>query len=195
MSGLYVHVPFCAQKCSYCDFHFSTSFESYRKEMIYAIANEICERKEELSTPLRSVYFGGGTPSILNKQELALILDSVFKSFSLDDDLELTLEANPENISFENTSDWKKLGFNRLSIGLQSFKKEDLVWMNRNHSSEDNLSCLQTVQNVGFKNISVDLMYGLPDLSSKEWLSFLDKVTSLGVQHLVPLSRWTEQYI
>jgi oxygen-independent coproporphyrinogen-3 oxidase len=152
--------------------------------MIQVISQEISDRKNELKTPLSSIYFGGGTPSILQKQELGVILESVYKHFSVDEDLEITLEANPENVSFQNASDWKDLGFNRLSIGLQSFKKEDLVWMNRNHTKEDGLSCVETVKKAGFENISVDLMYGLPGLSANEWLSFLEKVISMGVQHL-----------
>ena len=110
--------------------------------------------------------------------------EDIYKNFSIANDLELTLEANPENISFQSSSDWKDLGFNRLSVGLQSFKKEDLVWMNRNHTKEDNLTCIQTVKDAGFENVSVDLMYGLPGLSSKDWLGFLEQVTSLDVQHL-----------
>jgi oxygen-independent coproporphyrinogen-3 oxidase len=152
--------------------------------MIQVISKEISDRKNELKTPLSSIYFGGGTPSVLHKQELGIILESVYKHISIDEDLEITLEANPENVSFQNATDWKDLGFNRLSIGLQSFKKEDLVWMNRNHTKDEGLSCLETVKKAGFKNISVDLMYGLPQLSSDEWLSFLEKVTSMDVQHL-----------
>ena len=152
--------------------------------MIQVISKEISDRKNELKTPLRSIYFGGGTPSVLNKKELSVVLNSVYKNFSVCDDVEVTLEANPENVTFQNAYNWKQLGFNRLSIGLQSFKKQDLTWMNRNHSSEEGLACVETVKKVGFNNVSVDLMYGLPGLSSSEWLSFLEKVRSLDIQHL-----------
>ena len=152
--------------------------------MIRAISEEISARKNELKNPLGSIYFGGGTPSLLNKKELSVVLNSIYKNFSVCDDVEVTLEANPENVSFQNAYNWKQLGFNRLSIGLQSFKKEDLTWMNRDHSSEEGLACVETVKKVGFNNVSVDLMYGLPGLSASEWLSFLEKVRSLDVQHL-----------
>ncbi len=177
-------MPFCTKKCSYCDFHFSTRFESYRTEMIQAISEELSERKNELNSPLCSIYFGGGTPSVLTKKELSLLLNSIYKNFSVSETLELSLEANPENVSFKNAYSWKELGFNRLSIGIQSFKKEDLIWMNRNHTIEDSLSCVSTVQTAGFNNVSLDLMYGLPGLSQADWLSFLKIVVSMGVQHL-----------
>ena len=152
--------------------------------MISSLLNELIVRKKELNTSLKSIYFGGGTPSLLTKDELACLLKTVHENYSIDPSVEVTLEANPENISKKTASAWKGIGINRLSIGLQSFKNEDLKWMNRGHSHEDNINCVKTAQGVGFNNVSVDLIYGLPGLTSDQWLSFLKQVVSLGVPHI-----------
>jgi len=184
VSGVYIHVPFCAKRCTYCDFHFSTTFGSYREKMLRSLQTEILQRKQELNSPLKSIYFGGGTPSILTEGELSELLNSVYRSFSLDKQTEITLEVNPENVSEKNAKSWKKIGVNRLSIGLQSFKNEDLEWMNRGHNSLNNIESVQIAKNAGFDNISIDLIYGLPGLKNEEWLSFLEKLPSLGVNHV-----------
>jgi oxygen-independent coproporphyrinogen-3 oxidase len=152
--------------------------------MVRSIADELVERKNELGSQINTIYFGGGTPSLLNKKELSTILERVFTHYSVSDTVELTLEANPENTSYENAVDWKELGINRVSVGLQSFKKEDLVWMNRGHTKEESLSCVESLKKAGIINISVDLMYGLPGLSANEWLFFLKKVTEMNVPHI-----------
>ena len=185
MAGIYIHIPFCKQKCTYCDFHFSTSFEHYRKEMIATIGKEIALRKEELKhVTIASIYFGGGTPSILNTQELNFLLQKIHANFDVDSSAEITLEANPDDISAQQLAMWKDGGINRLSIGLQSFKSSDLNWMNRAHTVEDALSCVQLAKKSGFNAISVDLIYGLPDLTMEEWKHHIDEVIAMDVQHI-----------
>ena len=185
MAGIYIHIPFCKQKCTYCDFHFSTSFEHYRKEMIATIGKEIELRKEELKhVTIASIYFGGGTPSILNTQELNFLLQKIHANFDVDSSAEITLEANPDDISAQQLAMWKDEGINRLSIGLQSFKSSDLNWMNRAHTVEEALSCVQLAKTSGFSAISVDLIYGLPNLTLEEWKQHIDEVIAMNVQHI-----------
>lgn len=185
MSGIYLHIPFCKQKCTYCDFHFSTSFESYRFKMIETMKEEILLRKEYTLNPyLKSIYFGGGTPSILTFEELNLLVQTIQQNYSVDENVELTLEANPDDINSENLINWKKAGINRLSIGLQSFKEKDLLWMNRAHSVKEALGCVKLAQEHGFRNISVDLIYGLPELTLEEWEKHIEIVLDMQVQHV-----------
>lgn len=185
MAGIYIHIPFCKQKCTYCDFHFSTSFEHYRNEMIATIGKEIELRKEELKhVTIASIYFGGGTPSILNTQELNFLLQKIHTNFDVDSSAEITLEANPDDISAQHLAMWKDEGINRLSIGLQSFKSSDLKWMNRAHTVEEALSCVQLAKTSGFNAISVDLIYGLPNLTLEEWKQHIDEVIAMNVQHI-----------
>ena len=152
--------------------------------MLRSLKQEIIERKEEIKTPLKSIYFGGGTPSILNEKELSVLLETVYDSFGVEPLVEITLEANPENVSEENVKNWKSIGINRLSIGLQSFKNDDLRWMNRGHNSEANIKSIGIAKRLGFDNLSVDLIYGLPGLKNEEWLSFLQKVLEMEVNHI-----------
>lgn len=185
MAGIYIHIPFCKQKCTYCDFHFSTTFEQYRTEMIASIVSEIEVRKPYLEgKDIQTIYFGGGTPSILLEEELNQILSKIYDVFNVTDDVEITLEANPDDISNDNLDVWKKAGVNRLSIGLQSFKKSDLEWMNRAHTAEDSLECIKRAQDKGFFNITVDLMYGLPDLTMNEWEDHIQRIIDLNVPHI-----------
>lgn len=185
MAGIYIHIPFCKQQCTYCDFHFSTTFEVYRSAMIDAIVQEIENRKAYLENQeIRTIYFGGGTPSILNEVEIKLILDKVYKSFNVANNAEITLEANPDDINIDNLEIWKNAGVNRLSIGLQSFKKSDLEWMNRAHTVEDSFQCVKLAKQYGFEDITVDLMYGLPDLSMEEWENHIQEVLNLNVPHI-----------
>ena len=152
--------------------------------MILSLKEEIILRKNEIKTPIQSVYFGGGTPSILYEEELASLLDAVHKHYAVDEKTEVTLEANPENINKNSVLAWKGLGINRLSIGLQSFKNDDLKWMNRGHNNTQNSACVKTVYDAGFNNVSVDLIYGLPGLRNSEWEGFLKKVVRFGVEHI-----------
>lgn len=185
MAGIYIHIPFCKQKCTYCDFHFSTSFENYRSAMIDAICLELVNRKGYLSNiEINSIYFGGGTPSLLLKDELHQILNTVNAHFNVATEIELTIETNPDDVFDENLEMWKTAGINRLSIGLQSFKSEDMEWMNRAHTKEDSLNCVQKAQRYGFKNSTIDLMYGLPNLTNAEWKNHILTAVNLGVTHI-----------
>jgi len=184
MSSLYLHIPFCRKRCTYCDFHFSTTFVKYREAMVSSLGQELFLRKNELSSPIETIYFGGGTPSLLNREELGFLMQQIRQNFKLSASCEITLEVNPEDITKLQLASWKDLGINRLSIGLQSIFDKDLSWMNRAHTTKDALIGVQMAQQEGFDNISVDLIYGLPDQSSKEWLASLDKIFSLGIQHL-----------
>ena len=184
MAGFYVHIPFCAKKCSYCDFHFSTRFESHRDDMIHSIAQEIILRKKECPSPLLSIYFGGGTPSLLTDKELSFLLKTIYENYLVDDRAEITLEANPEDISQKALKGWQRAGINRLSVGLQSFKATDLKWMNRGHSTSQALECIKYASTEGFKNISIDLMYGLPNLSVNEWKKHLQQALHPSITHV-----------
>ena len=185
MSGIYLHVPFCKQKCTYCDFHFSTTFESYRTKMVETMQQELALRREYLTDScLESIYFGGGTPSLLTLEELQQFFTSLHANFTLSENAEITLEANPDDITDENLANWRKVGINRLSIGLQSFKEKDLNWMNRAHSVQDALKCVELAKSYGFQNISVDLIYGLPELTLEEWKQHIALVLEMDVQHI-----------
>ncbi len=185
MAGIYVHIPFCKKRCSYCDFHFSTTFSSYREKLIAAICSELEIRKTELHGSLiETVYFGGGTPSLLTKEELASIMSTIRNHFQLADNPEITFEVNPDDGTAENLADWKELGINRLSIGLQSFQETDLAWMNRSHSTQQGELAVRLAQEIGFNNISIDLIYGLPELSNEQWVAHLHHALKLNVQHI-----------
>jgi oxygen-independent coproporphyrinogen-3 oxidase len=185
MAGIYVHIPFCKKRCSYCDFHFSTTFSSYREKLIAAICLELDLRKSELNgIPVETVYFGGGTPSLLTKDELSDILRAVRGVYQLIEEPEVTFEVNPDDASEENLIAWKKLGINRLSIGLQSFQETDLAWMNRSHSTQQGEEAVRLAQALGFDNISIDLIYGLPELSNEQWLAHLNRALNLNIQHI-----------
>ncbi len=185
MSGIYIHIPFCRKKCSYCDFHFSTTFSSYRGKMIESISDELKERLNELSdSEPKTIYFGGGTPSLLFKQELKKLLKIIYEKYTQIQFSEITLEANPEDITEESLEDWKSLGINRLSIGIQSFKESDLTWMNRAHTLEESRKCIDLAKKAGFSNISLDLMYGLPNLTLAEWEKHINEIISFDVNHI-----------
>ncbi len=185
MAGIYIHIPFCKQKCSYCDFHFSTTFEKYRSDMIDSLINEIEFRKDYLvDQKIETLYFGGGTPSLLTFEELNSIITKVKSSFPNIQLKEITLEANPDDINERSLNEWKQAGVNRLSIGLQSFKSEDLTWMNRAHTVEEALKCIPLAQENGFTNLTIDLIYGLPNLSLIEWKNAIQWVINQKVPHI-----------
>ena len=152
--------------------------------MILSLKEELSLRKKELTSPIQSIYFGGGTPSLLHIEELSLLLEEVYLNYNIGPGVEVTLEANPENITINNAKAWKNLGINRLSVGLQSFKDDDLKWMNRGHSTKQNTTCISELYQAGFENISVDLIYGLPGLKTIEWEHFLKEVVEMGVEHI-----------
>lgn len=185
MAGIYIHIPFCKQRCTYCDFHFSTTFESYRSKMIETMCQEINSRAKELkSERVETIYFGGGTPSLLKEDEFQLIFNAIRQNYSVSEDAEITLEANPDDIQIESLRSWIRNGFNRLSIGIQSFREEDLQWMNRAHNSEEAKNCVQVAQKEGFDAISVDLIYGLPNLTNEIWKKHIQTVVDFGVDHI-----------
>ena len=181
---IYLHIPFCKQKCSYCNFHFSTSLQ-YKEEMIAALKKEIFLRKDELQNRnLKSLYFGGGTPSILKVDELKSIIDEVLTYFSFDENIEITLEANPDDLDTKFVRELAKTPFNRLSIGTQSFFEEDLKLMNRAHNSTEAESSIKRAQDYGFENISIDLIYGSPTSNLEIWKKNLKKTIELQVPHV-----------
>ena len=153
--------------------------------MIATICQEIALRADELKAEnIKSIYFGGGTPSLLTEQELGSILKQIKRLFTIEEGAEITLEANPDDISNEQLNAWKNAGINRLSIGIQSFRAEDLSWMNRAHSVEEAENAVRLAQAAGFTNLTVDLIYGLPNLSLEEWKNHVQKVIDMGVSHI-----------
>ncbi len=169
MTGIYVHIPFCRKACHYCNFHFSTSL-SRQDDMVQAICYEIAHRKLSRYDPLiSSIYFGGGTPSLLGINSLKQILEALHRRFSYDKNIEITLEANPEDLHPGYLKNLKQIGINRLSIGIQSFLQDDLIFMNRVHNVQQSHSSIQNVIDVGFKSYTIDLMFGLINRSLDDW--------------------------
>ena len=191
MSGIYIHIPFCKQSCSYCDFHFSTSLK-YKKELIKAIGKEIENKKHLLSGEIKTIYFGGGTPSLLSNDDLLLIIEAVYKNYNVAQEIELTIECNPDDLSKEKLHQLQKIGVNRLSIGIQSFFNEELQFFNRAHNATEAESSVKLSQDVGFDNITIDLIYGSPILTNKMWLKNLQKVGELNIPHLSAYSLTVE---
>ena len=184
MSHLYLHIPFCKQACHYCDFHFSTS-QKNRKEILQAMMMELNLRKEEIAGRiLETIYFGGGTPSQLSIGELKFIFDEIDKHFSIAENAEITLEANPDDLSNSYLKNLRSTPLNRLSIGIQSFRDEDLKLMNRAHTSKEAESVVMRAQDAGYENLTVDLIYGIPGLDENAWEKNLDKINELGIPHL-----------
>ncbi|SFN85335.1 oxygen-independent coproporphyrinogen-3 oxidase [Chryseobacterium oleae] len=181
---IYIHIPFCRQKCSYCNFHFSTSL-NFKDEMISAMKTEIRLRKDELQNKnLKSLYFGGGTPSILSADEISSMIDEVLKYFSFDRDIEVTLEANPDDLDKNFLQQLAKSPVNRLSIGTQSFFDEDLRLMNRAHNASEAEGSIKRAQDFGFENLSIDLIYGSPTSNLEIWKENLNKTIALEVPHI-----------
>ncbi|MFN3316686.1 MAG: radical SAM family heme chaperone HemW, partial [Raineya sp.] len=184
MSALYIHIPFCKQACYYCDFHFSTNTQQ-RQAMVEAICKEINLQKNYLSQKnLRSIYFGGGTPSILEKKELASIFESIAQYFTWNKNTEITLEANPDDLSETKLKDFADLGINRLSIGTQSFNEKHLQFLHRVHTAQDAEKSILIAQEIGFENISIDLIYAIPAESHSIWKKDLEKAISLQIPHI-----------
>ncbi|MEX1190570.1 MAG: radical SAM family heme chaperone HemW [Brumimicrobium sp.] len=184
MAGIYLHIPFCKQACTYCDFHFSTTFDKYRGELVVSIKKELEERVVYLKAqPIESIYFGGGTPSLLEKVELKELLSTIYSRFDVKKNVEITLEANPDDISEIKLKSWKSAGINRLSIGLQSFLQDDLDWMNRAHTAEESVSAVKLAKNFGFA-LTVDLIYGLPNRNIHDWEDNINKLITLDPEHI-----------
>ena len=184
MSHLYLHSPFCKQACHYCDFHFSTS-QKNRKEILQAMMKELELRKHSLSgKTLETIYFGGGTPSQLSSDELKFIFDEIDTHFSIAEKAEITLEANPDDLSNSYLKSLRHTPVNRLSIGIQSFRDEDLKLMNRAHTAKEAESVVMRAQDAGFANLTVDLIYGISGLDESAWKKNLDRINELDVPHL-----------
>jgi len=152
--------------------------------MVHAIAEELRLRKDEINEPIQTIYFGGGTPSIVEPSQIELLLDAIDKHYSIDTSPEITMEANPDDITKEYAADWKSMGINRFSIGVQSFSNIHLEWMNRAHNASQSLSCIDIIRSTGFENFSIDLIYGTPGQSTNDWKGDLEKAIALNIPHL-----------
>lgn len=181
MSGLYLHIPFCRRACTYCDFHFSTSLER-RPALLEAMHRELDARASAISGPIGSIYFGGGTPSLLEPMEIGAFLEQAQKLFRVEGDAEVTLEANPDDITPERLAHWKAMGINRLSLGTQSFREDRLTWMGRAHNADQALRSIDLIARVGFRSWTIDLIYGLPGMTLAEW----DEQLTIAVDHGMP---------
>jgi len=184
MAGIYIHIPFCKQACNYCDFHFSTSLKM-KSSFVAALLMEIELRKSVFENQsIESIYLGGGTPSLLNASELTLIFEKLASSFSISPDAEITLEANPDDLTFEKIQELKTTPVNRLSIGIQSFRDADLKFMNRAHTSSEALSSINMCKEAGFNNLTIDLIYGTPGMDENAWLENLQIAFKLNIPHI-----------
>ncbi|MFX0555559.1 radical SAM family heme chaperone HemW [Maribacter sp. CXY002] len=183
MSGIYIHIPFCKQACHYCDFHFSTTMGK-KEAMVAALCKELELRESEFAyETVETIYFGGGTPSVLNTLEIEQIISSVYANYTVNDNPEITLEANPDDLSEEKIKALAASPINRLSIGIQSFYEEDLKLMNRAHNAAEASKCIE-IATAYFENISIDLIYGMPNMSNERWLSNINKAISFGIPHI-----------
>jgi oxygen-independent coproporphyrinogen III oxidase len=183
LAGIYIHIPFCKQACHYCDFHFSTSLKK-KDEMVLALAKEILLRKTEFENQsVETIYFGGGTPSILQIADIRLLIDAVYSNFNVSENPEITIEANPDDLSEERLVELSNSPVNRLSIGVQSFFEADLQLMNRAHNSTEAKKCLELATRY-FDNISVDLIYGIPGLTNEHWLQNIQTALDLNIPHI-----------
>jgi oxygen-independent coproporphyrinogen III oxidase len=184
MPGIYLHIPFCKQACHYCNFHFSTSLRQ-KGAMVEAILHELDIQKDYLQgAPLSSIYFGGGTPSLLDATELELIFSKIYQLHSVQADAEITLEANPDDLSLEKLQALRNSPVNRLSIGIQSFAEEDLRFMNRAHNAQEARACIENALVLGFENLTLDLIYGAPTTSHEQWARNLDTLFQYPIPHL-----------
>ncbi|HMK18308.1 MAG TPA: radical SAM family heme chaperone HemW [Chitinophagaceae bacterium] len=183
MAGIYIHIPFCKQACHYCNFHFSTSLR-YKNELLDALLKETELQKDYLGNDsVETIYFGGGTPSLLQIEDLGFQIERIKRFFNVAKEAEVTLEANPDDINEEKLTGWKEIGIDRLSIGVQSFFEEDLLWMNRAHNAEQAVGSLQLAVKY-FDNITMDLIYGHPLLSNEKWKQNVEKVIALNIPHI-----------
>ncbi len=184
MAGIYIHVPFCKTRCIYCDFFTGTDLSS-KGDYVKSVCEEISLRKSYLGDDsIKTIYFGGGTPSLFDKSDFDKIFRTINSSFDVESNAEITLEANPDDLTHEYINDLKDLPFNRISIGIQSFDDKELEFLNRRHSVDKAIEAVEQCQKLGFDNISIDLMYGLPDQTLNTWISNLEKAIDLNIQHI-----------
>lgn len=184
MAGIYVHIPFCKSRCSYCDFYSST-YQGNREVLIQNICQELVEQKNFFlnNEIIKTIYLGGGTPSLLNNKDLNQIFETIKNNFTLDLE-EVTLEANPDDLSIKKISELKKFPINRLSIGVQSFFDKDLLFINRRHTAQQAIHAIKRCQDNGFENVSIDLIYGLPNQTLENWGENIETAISLNVPHI-----------
>jgi len=183
LAGIYIHIPFCKQACFYCDFHFSTSLKK-KDALISCLVKEIELRKEELNNEIvETIYFGGGTPSMLSAKEISRLIDAIYEHHTIVVSPEITLEANPDDLSEEKIIELSHTPINRLSIGVQSFFEKDLTLMNRTHSASEAHASLEIATRY-FENISIDLIYGIPGLTHKEWQQNIQTALSFNIPHI-----------
>ena len=184
MAGIYLHIPFCKQACTYCNFHFTTSLR-YKDDLVNALAREAKAEKDYLAgETVHTVYFGGGTPSLLEISDLQFLISDLKKHYPVAADAEITLEANPDDVTMEAVQQWKSLGINRLSIGIQSFFEEELRWMNRAHNASQAKACIENSYAAGIDNLSIDLIYGSPLLTDDMWEQNVATAIAYNIKHL-----------
>ena len=185
MAGIYLHIPFCKQACTYCNFHFSTTFH-LRKALLSALEREIFLTAKTIAIvpPIETIYFGGGTPSLLLPAEVESILNTIKQLYPVSELAELTLEANPDDVTEVNLFTWKNMGINRFSLGVQSFNEAELKWMNRAHNASESMQSIEAIIAAGFQNFSIDLIYGSPLLSNEDFRRNVEIVTHKNIPHL-----------
>ncbi len=183
MAGIYVHIPFCRQACTYCNFHFSTSLKQ-KEALLEALMKEIALQKDWLEgAAVETIYIGGGTPSLLSAEELMRLFDALFSTFKISSLRECTLEANPDDLSAAYLRTLRQTPVDRLSVGIQSFREEDLRYMNRAHTAQQSDYAIKAAQDAGYTNITIDLIYGTPGLSDAAWLENIRKMAALYIPH------------
>lgn len=182
MSGIYIHIPFCKQACYYCDFHFSASLK-LKDKMVQALKNELLFRKDEMNEKVESIYFGGGTPSILDVDKISSLLKVIYRNYTVSGHPEITLEANPDDLTTEKIKALSSTRINRLSIGIQSFFDDDLQFMNRAHTAKEAITSVRSALKY-FKNITIDLIYGVPGMDDDKWKKNLQIAFDLEVPHI-----------
>ena len=185
MAGIYIHIPYCKTKCNYCDFY-SIVNKSTETDFTAAVKKEMKVKKDFLprGETIETIYFGGGTPSFIETENLRQILNAVYRQFSVSEDTEITMEVNPDDINRAKAQNFRQLGVNRISMGVQSFLPEQLRFMQRRHSVQQAFDAIDTILQAGISNMSIDLIYGLPQMSLQEWENSLDKALQLPVHHL-----------
>jgi oxygen-independent coproporphyrinogen-3 oxidase len=192
MAGIYLHIPFCKQACHYCDFHFSTNLE-LKQKICTALQQELLLQKDYLAKQeVNTIYFGGGTPSLLSTLEIKAILEAIRSTFLVSSAVEITLEANPDDLSLEKLTTLFANGINRLSIGIQSFEDETLRFLNRAHNSMEAKQCIEDAREVGFKNLSLDLIYAIPGQTIASWRENIKQALALNPEHFSTYSLTVE---
>jgi oxygen-independent coproporphyrinogen-3 oxidase len=194
MAGLYIHIPFCAQACHYCDFHFSTN-KQLTGQLCEGLAKELYLQKDYLNgEELKTIYLGGGTPSLLSLKELDIIFNAISTHYKIDSNPEITLEANPDDLLPEKLSELRQVGVNRLSIGIQSFDQDILKFLNRAHDVQSAVDCVKQARDAGFQNLSIDLIYSIPGQENEAWKSNLAQAIKLSPEHISSYSLSIEEH-